>query len=313
MFSRHASKQVDGCKPYLLKKKILEFLPQIIAHVKSKSLNIYSSADFAYFLMELKEKGWAGHRAEVSELGQLIVEHLDLKTEIFADAKGKTQYVRYHNDEVDDMELIDSLLVSGQYFSHNTVLNIILDGKWQDYYVTTEQPANASRQRPVLVQENIDQAFKMAQKASQSVLYWNQQKIHFLRRRPETPLLGVVVILETSICMTNLERTMLDLVVRPDYADGGAEGILQAFIILRDSLDVEKLFEYLVAYRYLYPYHQAIGFYLQAAGYAAHQYERFSQLPMDLDFYLEYGMTEMIYNASWKIYYPKNLIVEGVF
>jgi hypothetical protein len=298
--------------PNSLKKKTLEFLPQIITLVKSKKIKIYAEQNFAELLWELQEKGFAGQRTSITELSLLIIEQLSLKTEYFTDAKGKIKHIRYHNDKVDELEIINSLFGPYHYFSHNTVLDIILNRVPQHYYVTSEQPASEYRERPILIQENIDQAFKIPQKVSQSVLYWNQKKIHLLRRRPEKKLSGVIRIRGRHCLMTNLERTMLDLVVRPDYAVGGAESILRGFIELRDSLNLENLYDYLITSQYLYPYHQSIGFYLQAAGYTVEQYKQFFQPAINLDFYLEYGMKQKIYNAKWKIYHPKNIVIDSI-
>ena len=66
--------------------------------------------------------------------------------------------------------------------------------------------------------------------------------------------------------VTNLERTLIDIVVRPAYAAGIIE-VIKAYRAAKDRMSVNKLLEILKKLDYVYPYHQAIGFLMQQAGY----------------------------------------------
>ena len=56
---------------------------------------------------------------------------------------------------------------------------------------------------------------------------------------------------------------------------------------------------------YVYPYHQAIGFYLQRAGYESERWERFRKLPQEFDFYLAHDIQDKEYDQSWRLFFPK--------
>jgi hypothetical protein len=57
---------------------------------------------------------------------------------------------------------------------------------------------------------------------------------------------------------------------------------------------------------YTYPYHQAIGFYLQRAGnYREAQIQLLKKFDFKYDFYLDHGMRNLEYSKEWKLYYPK--------
>ncbi len=58
--------------------------------------------------------------------------------------------------------------------------------------------------------------------------------------------------------------------------------------------------------RYTYPYHQAIGFYLErSGGYSQSQLDLLRQFDIQYDFYLAHQMKEMDYNEKWRLFIPK--------
>jgi len=58
--------------------------------------------------------------------------------------------------------------------------------------------------------------------------------------------------------------------------------------------------------RYVYPYHQAIGFYLEKSeGYSSSALERFrDRYDFEYDFYLAYGMKDTRYDKRWRLHVP---------
>ena len=55
----------------------------------------------------------------------------------------------------------------------------------------------------------------------------------------------------------------------------------------------------------MYPYHQAIGFYLERAGYKESVLQLVEELGIEYNFYLTYQMTDIVPNDRWKLYVPK--------
>ena len=70
--------------------------------------------------------------------------------------------------------------------------------------------------------------------------------------------------------MTSLERTLIDATVRPGYA-GGVATVLEAYRRASEALTVSRLIDTLRKLDYVYPYHQAIGFYMERAGFPTKQ------------------------------------------
>ena len=108
------------------------------------------------------------------------------------------------------------------------------------------------------------------------------------------------------VTVTGLERTLIDIVVRPDYA-GGVYQVLQAFKSAKDRMSVNVLLATLKKLDYAYPYHQAIGFYLQRAHYDPDRWERIKKLAQEFDFYLAHDISDRDYDQSWRIFFPKGL------
>ena len=107
------------------------------------------------------------------------------------------------------------------------------------------------------------------------------------------------------IAITNIERTLIDITVRPMYA-GGISEVAKAYVIAAEQCSVNKIAAYLRKLNFTYPYHQAIGYYLERSGaYGADQIELLATLPMEFDFYLTYQMKTTEYNKRWKLYIPK--------
>ena len=106
-----------------------------------------------------------------------------------------------------------------------------------------------------------------------------------------------------ALRVTSLARTLIDIVVRPAYA-GGAREVLKAYQAAKGKVSPEELASLLKRIDYVYPYHQAIGFLMEYAGYAADAYERFRARKLKHDFYLAHGMLSPKYSKDWRLYYP---------
>jgi hypothetical protein len=73
-------------------------------------------------------------------------------------------------------------------------------------------------------------------------------------------------------------------------------------------VSVNRLTALLSKLGYVYPYHQAIGFYLEKAGsYRDAQVTLLERIEMSFDFYLTHQMKETEYSPRWRLYYPKGL------
>ena len=110
-----------------------------------------------------------------------------------------------------------------------------------------------------------------------------------------------------TVRVTNLERTLIDVTVRPFYA-GGVFEVLKGFRTALDRISVNKLSATLRKLDYVYPYHQAIGFYLERAGLAkTSAIKLLRRFEMRYDFYLDHQIGDRAYSDRWRIFFPKGL------
>ena len=108
-----------------------------------------------------------------------------------------------------------------------------------------------------------------------------------------------------NLRVTNIERTLIDVTVRPSYA-GGAYQVLDAYKKAEDQISINQLSAMLKKLNYIYPYDQAIGFYLEKSGvYEESQIELLRNFEFKIDFYLTHDMKETEYSKKWRLYYPK--------
>ena len=106
------------------------------------------------------------------------------------------------------------------------------------------------------------------------------------------------------IRVTNVERTLIDITVRPVYS-GGVSEVLKAFRLAHGRVSVNRLAAMVKKLAFIYPYHQAVGFYLERAAYRSSSLDLFRSIPREFDFYLEHGLKEKEYLKDWRLFIPK--------
>jgi hypothetical protein len=94
-----------------------------------------------------------------------------------------------------------------------------------------------------------------------------------------------------TLRVTGIDRTLIDIAVRPAYA-GGVFQVLDAYRGAKHRASVGNILAALKALDYMYPYHQAIAFYMQHAGWPASRYDRLKKLGLEHDFYLAHDIRE---------------------
>jgi hypothetical protein len=200
------------------------------------------------------------------------------------------------------------------YFSHYTAMLIhgLTEQAPKTVYLNDEQRLE-SWLAGKLSQKSIDAAFKRPVRVTSQIAETNDVRVVIINGK-NTGKHGVIDNDASGekrgrfgkIRYTNVERTLIDITVRPNYSGGLAE-VAKAFELAREMVSVNRLAAMLKHLKYIYPYHQAIGFYLERAGYKASSLDLFRALPREFDFYLAHEMKEREYVKDWRLFIPKGL------
>jgi hypothetical protein len=195
------------------------------------------------------------------------------------------------------------------YLTHLSAMCLhgLTDQSLGTVYVNYEQ--SPKPRGGTLTQEGIDRAFANRQRQSNLTFRREGAEIvvingKFTGRLEVSSLPGFG---GESLDATKLERTLIDIVVRPAYA-GGISLVLEAYKRAKDKISVTTLVATLKKLEYVYPYHQAIGFYMERAGYPKSKWSKLLKLGTAFDFYLGNQLpVDKQYDAKWRIFYPRNL------
>jgi predicted transcriptional regulator of viral defense system len=204
-------------------------------------------------------------------------------------------------------------LRKGSYLTHGSAvfLHGLTDEIPKTIYLNYEQskkPTPAGH----LTQEGIDRAFANRQRQTNLVYSCEGYHIAVLSGKHTGRLEVSTVVVEDDydgelLEVTKLERTLIDITVRPVYG-GGVFQVLKAFEAAKGKISVNTLVATLKKLDYIYPYQQAIGFYLERAGYSEKQWSRLLKMKSSWDFYLAHGLpSRKNYDSRWKLYYPDGL------
>lgn len=198
------------------------------------------------------------------------------------------------------------------YFSHYSAVKIhgLTEQTPKAYYINEEQRLK-SWLAGKLTQSTINAAFRRPARVTKRVATTDDYQVIFINGK-NTANLGVV---ENDfsgtggdhfgrIRVTNIERTLIDITVRPSYS-GGVSEVLKAFLLAREKISVNRLTALLKKLEFIYPYYQAVGFYLERAGYKSSSLDLLRGIPREFDFYLEHGMKEKEYIKEWRLFIPK--------
>ncbi len=199
------------------------------------------------------------------------------------------------------------------HFSHFTAMQMhnLTEQDPRTIYVNYEQ---SPKPEPPggLSQSGINRAFRGRPRTSKTVARYDGYQICLLNGK-HTGYLGVQPRTvswgpEEDNCLvrvTDVDRTLIDITVRPFYS-GGPDEVLKAYQRAGERASATRLGVYLRKMRYVYPYHQAVGFYMDRAGtFARSAVDRFREsFPLDFDFHLGYGLQDTRYDEKWRLFVP---------
>ena len=277
--------------------------PDIIQAFAQVDQRVFSRADVEKILAENRQFWRLAQATTVNKFLEFMLEYTGLQEARF-EFPQRTE-LRYTWGDVPTYEVVQALRGAG-YFTHYTAIHLhdLTDQVPKTIYLNFEQKLRGGGGQ--LSQASIHRAFKAKCRVSNRVATYRDREVTLLNGM-NTGELGVVE-LETlehaQLRVTSIERTLIDATVRPIYS-GGVFEVASAFERARGKFSVNKLVATLRKLNYTYPYHQAIGFYLERANYKSSQVDLLRQFEREFDFYLTHRMQQTDYNSRWRLFIPK--------
>ncbi len=210
--------------------------------------------------------------------------------------------IRFVHDDASPFQIAVSL-VNKSHLSHYSAafLHGLTTQVPKIIYLSSEQSAKASKGS--LTQSSIDNAFARPQRRSTTEAVLDDYNVLILTSANSNQ---TGIYLREGLPITTIERTLIDITVRPNYA-GGVHSVLGMYEQALPLISVNKLIAILERLNFVYPYQQSIGFYLEKAGYKGKWLDELQKRKSSFRFYLTYEMEEKDYSQDWSIYYPKGL------
>ena len=276
----------------------------IVAAINEAEKRVFTRADLDKLLMANRAYWRLSKSTTTNKFIEYLVANAQMELHKFNLPHRPT--IRYTWGTAPTLEVVQSLRTEG-YFSHFTALQIhgLTEQIPKTVYLNFEQRLSGGGGH--LTQEGINRAFQGKCRASGNVTTFRDRRICLLNGQ-NTGQLGVETI-ETSegakVRVTNIERTLIDICVRPIYC-GGTFEVARAFAAASGRCSVNRLVSYLRKLKFTYPYHQTIGFYLDRNGqYSQTQVDLLRQFEIEFDFYLAHSMGETEYIPQWRLFVPK--------
>lgn len=286
--------------------KIVVAYPKIRADYDSLRQRVYSRTELLRVMYARQESWQLAKNTTTDRFISFLLQQGDLKEITITDEKYGRSVHRYIWREATQFEIATSVK-RGSYLSHGTA--VFLHGLTEQVpttiYVNKEQ-SEKPRPQGVLSQDGLQVAFSRPQRVSNYILKYQDWQIMLLSGK-QTANLEVGSMADAygmPLAVTKLERTLIDIAVRPNYA-GGVYQVLEAFRSAKDRISTGVLVATLKKLDYIYPYHQAIGFYMQRAGFEPAKLDRIRALGLQFDFYLAHGLREHEYVPEWRLFVPK--------
>lgn len=281
--------------------------PAIERHLSERSQRVFRRTDFDRLLKEKRDDWKLAKQINSATLITTLLATTRLR-EVVLTSADYPSVTRYMWGTASSFEVALSIKPHA-YLCHLSAafLHNLTDQIPSTIYVNAEQSPKPEPEGQ-LTQDALTRAFARPQRTSRLIYAYDNARIVVLAGK-NTGRLEVGEVQGTgdeTLEVTKLERTLIDLVVRPTYA-GGLPTVIDAYRAAKDRVSINTLRATLKKLRYVYPYHQAIGFVMERAGFAKESCDMLFALGTPFDFYLTHAMVETDYDPKWRLFFPKGL------
>lgn len=225
----------------------------------------------------------------------------------------KTIYIWKENTLTDEAVYEVALAIKPRsYISHYSAMFLLnlTEQIPKTIYVTYDRESPINKQKNIdLLQESIDRAFSKEKKKPRVVASFKGYDIVLISGTDskKTGVTNIKLFNGITIQVTNIARTLIDIVVRPELS-GDVTEIAKAYSLAKNQVQIKQLKIYIKSKDYIYPYEQVVGFLMEYVGYDADKVEEIHGMCKNIfSFYLGRNIKNPLFSEKWKIYYPKLL------
>jgi predicted transcriptional regulator of viral defense system len=212
------------------------------------------------------------------------------------------------------LDLLSAWTSRKSYLSHYSALyfNGLVDQQPKEHFISSEARTHSNSQSNDLNLSLLRQSFMKAHKSQQNFCFFDGLKFHFIEKANLNNI-GIykhtlsTVGLEIPLNVTNIERTLIDSVVAPQYS-GGMDNVRAAF--KKAEINIQQMALFYGGMRFLYPYWQTIGLILELTKglEIADQWLAMFGVPK-VDFYYDRNYrSDWTFNKKWRLYSPTGVV-----
>ena len=291
------------------KSRVEAIIPQLTEAFEHCRARVFNFADIESLRLQNQDTWELPPSTSNARFLKQLIQHTPMqKFELRFPSKTRTLYA---HGQVPLLERLSFALPTA-YMSHATAcyLNKLTPTLPTAIYLNDEQ-SHASSETAQLSQDRIDAAFQRPQRMPSQIADVEGHTVHLCsgRNRWNLGLTNIEWNVQDearviTLPSTTLERTLIDIAVRPSHV-GGVANVLTMYRATDGSANIAIMAELLEAIGFIYPYRQAIGFLLDRTGlYPDEILKCLENPPFEFDFYLGHAMTHTRYVSRWRLHVP---------
>ncbi len=264
---------------------------------KISEKKIYKYSELTGLLKALKNNNQVSQAMTTQNFLIQLQKQFSLKTHTITSEK--INHERYSLSNITAYEFVDSL-ATNTFFSMTTALNLRGLSKFRDDFIFYSQEQKEKNQvLNKLTQSLIDNAFKKEYRYTHSTASYGAQHVVFLKPKFSS---RVEVKKYQGFYMSSVNRSLVEIILNIQYFKD-FETIIENFKLLKNKLNINKIYNVVEAFNLIYPYFQLLGFALNKIGYNNKELDIFKQKVSKFKFYTQKNKLKYSYDKYWQIYY----------